>query len=69
MSSRFALMLRLRTKYRGHAAFGITIGASNPSSTRLDAEARGLPPLVRASPHDYNTEADIDRLLACLAAL
>ncbi len=48
---------------------GITIGASNPSSTRLDAEARNLPPLVRASPHYYNTEADIDRLLTCVAAL
>lgn len=42
---------------------GITIGASNPSSTRLDAEARSLPPLVRASPHYYNTEADVDRLI------
>jgi selenocysteine lyase/cysteine desulfurase len=48
---------------------GITIGASNPSSTRLDAEARNLPPLVRASPHYYNTEADIDRLMACVATL
>ncbi|QCI69178.1 aminotransferase class V-fold PLP-dependent enzyme [Phreatobacter stygius] len=45
-------------------AAGITIGASNPSSTRLDAEARHLPPLVRASPHYYNTEAEVDRLIA-----
>jgi selenocysteine lyase/cysteine desulfurase len=51
------------------ARAGITIGASNPSSTRLDAEARNLPPLVRASPHYYNTEADIDRLITCIAAL
>jgi cysteine desulfurase/selenocysteine lyase len=42
---------------------GMTIGASNPSSTRLDAEARSLPQLVRASPHYYNTEADVDRLI------
>lgn len=42
---------------------GVTIGASNPSSTRLDAEARSLPPLVRASPHYYNIEADVDRLI------
>ena len=42
---------------------GITIGVSSPSSTRLDADARSLPPVVRASPHYYNTEAEIDRLL------
>ncbi len=47
---------------------GITIGASNPSSTRLDAEARSLPPLIRASPHYYNTAAEIDRLVNLLAA-
>jgi selenocysteine lyase/cysteine desulfurase len=42
---------------------------SDPSSTRLDAEARALPPLVRASPHYYNTEAEIDRLIACVSGL
>ena len=51
------------------AAAGITIGVSNPSSTRLDAEARGLPPLVRASPHYYNTEAEVDRLVEFAATL
>lgn len=51
------------------AAVGITIGASDPSSTRIDAELRALPPLVRASPHYYNTEAEIDRLIGHLAGL
>ena len=51
------------------ASVGITIGASDPSSTRIDAELRALPPLVRASPHYYNTEAEIDRLIAHLAGL
>lgn len=51
------------------AAAGITIGASHPSSTRIDAETRSLPPVVRASPHYYNTEAEIDRLIAHLAGL
>lgn len=51
------------------AAAGITIGASDPSSTRIDAEVRSLPPVVRASPHYYNTEAEIDRLIGHLARL
>jgi selenocysteine lyase/cysteine desulfurase len=42
---------------------GITIGASDPESTLIDAEKRGLPMLVRASPHYYNTEAEVDRLI------
>ncbi|MEW6149592.1 MAG: aminotransferase class V-fold PLP-dependent enzyme [Bradyrhizobium sp.] len=57
------------TIVRSAAASGITIGASDPSSTRIDAEHRALPPLVRASPHYYNTEAEIDRLIGHLAAL
>jgi len=48
---------------------GITIGASHPSSTRLDAEARELPPLVRASPHYYNSEDEVDRLMDLVASL
>lgn len=51
------------------AAAGITIGISSPSSTRIDAELRSLPPVVRASPHYYNTDAEIDRLIGHLAGL
>lgn len=54
---------------RSAAAAGITIGVSDPSSTRIDAEIRALPPLVRASPHYYNTEAEIDRLIDHLTGL
>jgi selenocysteine lyase/cysteine desulfurase len=53
----------------GAAAAGITIGASDPSSTRIDAELRSLPHVVRASPHYYNTEAEIDRLIGHVASL
>jgi selenocysteine lyase/cysteine desulfurase len=53
----------------GAAAAGITIGASHPSSTRIDAEIRALPQVVRASPHYYNTEAEIDRLIGHVAGL
>jgi cysteine desulfurase/selenocysteine lyase len=51
------------------AKAGITIGSSEPDSTRIDAETRNLPVLVRASPHYYNSEAEIDRLVDCIAAL
>ncbi|MBR0688328.1 aminotransferase class V-fold PLP-dependent enzyme [Bradyrhizobium manausense] len=54
---------------RSAAAAGITIGASDPSSTRIDAEVRALPVVVRASPHYYNTEAEIDLLIAHVAGL
>ncbi|MEL0637355.1 aminotransferase class V-fold PLP-dependent enzyme [Marinomonas sp. TI.3.20] len=44
----------------------IIIGASDPSSTRLDAEARNLPRVMRAAPHYYNTESEIDLFIAAL---
>jgi selenocysteine lyase/cysteine desulfurase len=40
---------------------GINVSVSYPPSTLLDAERRNLPPLVRASVHYYNTEAELDR--------
>ncbi|MDQ3412934.1 MAG: aminotransferase class V-fold PLP-dependent enzyme [Chloroflexota bacterium] len=51
------------------AAAGITIGYADPDSTRLDAEARALPTLLRASPHYYNTESEVDRLLNLVSCL
>ena len=50
------------------AAAGINLSTSQPSSTLLDATARGLPTLVRASPHYYNSEAEIDRALEVIAS-
>ena len=47
----------------------ITIGASDPASTRIDTEKRKLPDLVRASPHYYNTEEEVDRLVDLCAQL
>ena len=46
----------------------INVSVSHPSSTLLDALARKLPPLVRASPHYYNTDAEIDALVAAVDA-
>jgi len=47
----------------------ITIGASDPASTRIDAENRRLSAIVRASPHYYNTEEEVDLLVELSAKL
>jgi cysteine desulfurase / selenocysteine lyase len=51
------------------SAEGINVTTSQPSSTRLDATARSLPMIVRASPHYYNTEDEILRLTRAIATL
>lgn len=48
---------------------GINIGASLPSSTLIDSQARALPVLLRAAPHYYNTEDELDRLVEALDRL
>ena len=48
---------------------GIIIGVSTPFSTRLDAEARNLPTVMRMAPHYYNTEHEIERFFTVLNAL
>jgi selenocysteine lyase/cysteine desulfurase len=40
------------------AKLRINVSVSDRPSTLLDATRRGLPELVRASPHYYNTEED-----------
>jgi selenocysteine lyase/cysteine desulfurase len=45
----------------------INVSVSSASSTRLDMDARGLPALVRASVHYYNTEDELERFAAALA--
>lgn len=48
---------------------GINVSVSPPTSTPLDAAARSLPPIVRASPHYYNTIGEIDALVHAIDAL
>ncbi len=50
-------------------AQAINVSVSAPSSTRLDAEARALPDLVRASVHYYNTTGEVERFVRALRAL
>ena len=47
----------------------INVSVSRLPSTRLDMEARGLPDLVRASVHYYNTGEEIERFCATLASI
>lgn len=47
----------------------INVSVSNAASTLLDMSARGLPEVVRASVHAYNTEAELDEFLLALAQL
>jgi selenocysteine lyase/cysteine desulfurase len=47
----------------------INVSTSTPSSTLLDATARGLPIVVRASPHYYNSEDEISRLTTAIERL
>lgn len=51
------------------AEAGCAIGASDPASTRIDAERRGLPDLVRIAPHYYNTDEEIERAVEALSGL
>ena len=54
---------------RGLVERGINVSVSTAFGTRLDMEARGLTGLVRASVHYYNTEGEVERVCAALAAL
>jgi selenocysteine lyase/cysteine desulfurase len=44
----------------------INVTLSIPSHAQVDAAERRLPELVRASPHYYNTEAELDRAVGCV---
>lgn len=48
---------------------GINTVASSPSSTLLDATARRLPDIVRASVHYYNSEEEVERFARAIADL
>jgi len=50
-------------------ANGVNTSVTTATSTRLDFERRGLPDLVRASPHYVSTPGELRRLAAEVAAL
>lgn len=51
------------------AASRINVSTSRASSTLLDATARGLPTVIRASPHYYNTEDEVGQLVDAVRKL
>jgi selenocysteine lyase/cysteine desulfurase len=48
---------------------GVNVSVTVPGDTQFDTEDRGVHPLVRLSPHYYNTEDELDRAVALFAAL
>jgi selenocysteine lyase/cysteine desulfurase len=50
-------------------ARGVNVSITVPRHTWLTTDVRPLPPLVRLSPHYYNTEDEIDRAAAELAVM
>ncbi len=48
---------------------GVNLSTSSTAGTRLDAAARGLPTVVRASPHYYNSEDEIAQAAQLVAEI
>ena len=51
------------------ARAGVNVTATVPEQNPLDTQHRGVHPLIRFSPHYYNTEDEIDRATELVAAL
>jgi selenocysteine lyase/cysteine desulfurase len=51
------------------ARHGVNVSTTSPEHTQFDTEDRGVHPLVRLSPHYYNTEDELDRVVEVIAAL
>jgi len=48
---------------------GINVSHALPAQTLLDSRVRNLPPLLRASPHYFNTDEDVDLFIVALRRL
>jgi selenocysteine lyase/cysteine desulfurase len=51
------------------AAQGINVSTTEAEHNQFDSEVRDVHPLVRLSPHYYNTEDEVDRAIEAVAAL
>jgi len=48
---------------------GVNVSVTDAEHSQFDSEVRSVHPLVRLSPHYYNTEAEIERTLEVVSAL
>jgi cysteine desulfurase / selenocysteine lyase len=48
---------------------GVNVGVNDATDTRLDFEARNLQPLIRASVHYFNTDAELTRFAELISVL
>ena len=65
---------KIATRPAGEAAAalgraGVNVSTTAPEHNPLDTQERGVHPLIRFSPHYYNTEAEIDRATELVAGL
>jgi selenocysteine lyase/cysteine desulfurase len=51
------------------ARAGVNVSTTVPEDNPLDTQDRGVHPLIRFSPHYYNTEAEIDRAAELVSSL
>ena len=51
------------------SAAGMNTSITTPASTRIDATRRRLPEMVRVAPHYFNTEAELEKLVAALSQI
>jgi selenocysteine lyase/cysteine desulfurase len=49
------------------AAVGVNVSIVSAPSARLDLESRGIDEMIRASVHYFNTDDEIERLVATVS--
>jgi len=61
--------IEAETLQKGLEEAGINVNLAYPKWAKLDADSRGLPLMIRASVHAYNSEKEIDEFVDRIAVL